>query len=292
VFYQRYRRPTLLKTGRRSAMTNLSWQEVGTVGLIKAAADARTLAMGIVGALAGAIVQSWLVFGIAGALYAVVVGVRVSRPAFWRRVITDLIRQPPRLPAEIELEDPAAQDLCRRVVEARNARERVLARGTAPSAEVATMVEQAIEVERQTAAMIQTLDRLRRHMHDLGTGTEGPLSTPRTQGCPDGLDASEADQSGDPRAEALARLATFRRRLVLDGEDRARALEAVPSCAAEADIERAARSQGIRGHDELDHLLLRLASVRPPWDRHWTNERIAGETVLPVEESRDHEDNA
>jgi hypothetical protein len=239
-------------------MTDVSWQEVGRTALGKVAADGTALLVLVLGAVGAAAGHSWLVASAAVALYTGVVGIKVSRPGFWRAVVKEMRRRPPPLPGDVELKDPDAVALCGRIRAARTAREPLLAHDGGPRPDLYPVLEDLCEVERQAALLLLTLDRIGRHLQQERAGDGGPADR--------AAEGTLAAQMVARRAGALGRLALLRDRLVEHLEATARAVEALPSCLAELEAERLARAGGILDDDRLRSLIAGLDAIAPPLD--------------------------
>lgn len=135
-------------------------------GLLKAATSGVNLWMFGLTATTSAVLGWWPVAGAACLAYAAAIGLDLTRPQFWTRVVEEVRRTPPPLPCESDLRTDASRRLLARLEAARSERVRALEQLPEPiaSRRVPDILEAAALTEEAAIGLLQTIDELTRYL--------------------------------------------------------------------------------------------------------------------------------
>lgn len=207
------------------------------VGLLRAAGNRFNVAMAGVATAGALLLGSWVLLGVTAVSYGLAIALDVTRAGFWNRVIKDVRRRPPRLPLETDLVDEAGRSFVRRLLAAREERERALGAASIDlrrcDEQTLGLLEVASEVEGHAEQLLERLDRLGRYLSDKNIfKSRAQLGDPpAVAAAPDGTipDRTLAFRAAHDRLSALEDLVSHRQALVLRLEVLVSSLEMLPN---------------------------------------------------------------
>lgn len=207
------------------------------LGLLRAAGNRLNVAVAGVATAGALLLGSWVLLGMTAVSYGMAIALDMTRAGFWDGVIKDVRRRPPRLPLETDLVDESGRSFVRRLMAAREERERALGAASVDlrhcDEQTLGLLEAASEVEGHARTLLDRLDRLGRYLSDknvfkcraqLGEAAPGAESPDSV-----GSDRALAFRAAQGRLAALEDLVSHRHALVLRLEALIATLEMLPN---------------------------------------------------------------